>query len=201
MWVWVNSGRWWSVSIVNISSFISITTLSLFFTGPISTPAAFLSIRYYAVIIIHVAPQIKQQQSKHLWLQSPLTPGTLVGKDDLLLFWFSSGQSLSPVQLFATPCTAARQPSLSITNSQSLLLNSCQWCHSTISSSVVPLLWWVALKNVNKLTVLSFWFFYSGCLTSFRRLPSSIQGERCNKVYHLHWTSWVILHALLAYWL
>ena len=37
------------------------------------------------------------------------------------LFQFSSVQSLSRVQLFATPWTAARQPSLSITNSQSLL--------------------------------------------------------------------------------
>ena len=34
---------------------------------------------------------------------------------------FSSVQSLSPVQLFATPWTATRQASLSITNSQSLL--------------------------------------------------------------------------------
>ena len=34
---------------------------------------------------------------------------------------FSSVQSLSRVQLFATPWTAARQSSLSITNSQSLL--------------------------------------------------------------------------------
>ena len=34
---------------------------------------------------------------------------------------FSSVQSLSHVQLFATPWTAARQASLSITNSQSLL--------------------------------------------------------------------------------
>ena len=34
---------------------------------------------------------------------------------------FSSVQSLSRVQLFATPCTAARQASLSITNSWSLL--------------------------------------------------------------------------------
>ena len=33
----------------------------------------------------------------------------------------SSVQSLSRVQLFATPCTAARQASLSITNSQGLL--------------------------------------------------------------------------------
>ena len=34
---------------------------------------------------------------------------------------FSSVQSLSCVQLFATPWTAARQASLSITNSRSLL--------------------------------------------------------------------------------
>ena len=36
-------------------------------------------------------------------------------------FFFSSVQSLSRVQLFATPWIAARQASLSITNSQSLL--------------------------------------------------------------------------------
>ena len=36
-------------------------------------------------------------------------------------FWFSSVQSLSCVQLFATPWTVARQASLSITNSRSLL--------------------------------------------------------------------------------
>ena len=39
----------------------------------------------------------------------------------MLLFSFSSVQSLSHVQLFATPWTAAHQASLSITNSQSLL--------------------------------------------------------------------------------
>ena len=38
-----------------------------------------------------------------------------------LITQFSSVQSLSPVQLFATPWTAAHQTSLSITNSQSLL--------------------------------------------------------------------------------
>ena len=37
------------------------------------------------------------------------------------LFQFSSVQSLSHVQLFVTPWTEARQASLSITNSQSLL--------------------------------------------------------------------------------
>ena len=52
----------------------------------------------------------------------------------------SSVQSLSRVWLFATPPTAACQAFLSITNSQSLL-NSCplsQWCHPSISSSVIP---------------------------------------------------------------
>ena len=38
---------------------------------------------------------------------------------------FSSVQSLSRVQLFATPWTAARQASLSITNSRSLLTHVC----------------------------------------------------------------------------
>ena len=53
---------------------------------------------------------------------------------------FSSVQSLSCVQLFATPWTAACQASLSITNSQSLP-KPCplsQWYHQTISSSVIP---------------------------------------------------------------
>ena len=49
---------------------------------------------------------------------------------------FSSLQSLSPVQLFATSWAAACQVSLSINNALSLL-DSCplsQWCHPTISS-------------------------------------------------------------------
>ena len=47
---------------------------------------------------------------------------------------------LSRVQLFSAPWTAAHHTSLSFTISWSLL-NSCplsQWCHSTLSSSVVP---------------------------------------------------------------
>ena len=52
---------------------------------------------------------------------------------------FSSVQLLSHVLLFVTPWTIARQASLSITNSQSLLklMSTSQWCHSTISSSVI----------------------------------------------------------------
>ena len=53
---------------------------------------------------------------------------------------FSSFQSLSPVQLFATPWNVARQASLSIINSQSLLrlMSIESWCHPTISSSAIP---------------------------------------------------------------
>ena len=57
-----------------------------------------------------------------------------------MYLWFSSVQSLSRVRLFATPWIAARQASLSITNSQrwSNSWPSSQWCHPAISSSVVP---------------------------------------------------------------
>ena len=52
---------------------------------------------------------------------------------------FSSIQKLSHVWLFATPWTAACQDSLSITNSRSCSNSypSSQWCHPTISSSVI----------------------------------------------------------------
>ena len=53
---------------------------------------------------------------------------------------FSSVQLLSRVRLFATPCIAAHQVSLSITNSRnSIKLTSISWwCNPAISSSVVP---------------------------------------------------------------
>ena len=53
---------------------------------------------------------------------------------------FSSVRLFSHVWLFVISWTAARQASLSITNSW-VYSNSCplsQWCHPTISSSVVP---------------------------------------------------------------
>ena len=53
---------------------------------------------------------------------------------------FSSVRSRSCVRFFLTPWTAVCQASLSITNSWSLfkLMSSSQWCHPTISFSVVP---------------------------------------------------------------
>ena len=53
---------------------------------------------------------------------------------------FSSVQSFSCIRLFVTPWTAAHQASLSITKSHSLLklISISQWCHPTITSSVIP---------------------------------------------------------------
>ena len=67
---------------------------------------------------------------------------------------FSSVQSLSRVQLFVTPWTEACQASLSIANTWNLckLSPSSQWCHQTISCSVVS---------------------FSSCLHSFPALQSS----------------------------
>ena len=58
-----------------------------------------------------------------------------------ILYLFSSVRSISHVQLFGIPWTAARQTSLSITNFLSLLkfMSIESWCHPTISSSVAPL--------------------------------------------------------------
>ena len=54
--------------------------------------------------------------------------------------WFIAVQSLSCVQLFATPWTAACRAPLSSTISQSLLrfVSSDGRCHPTISSSAIP---------------------------------------------------------------
>ena len=54
-------------------------------------------------------------------------------------YFFSSVQLLSHVQLFVTPWTAAHPPCPSPT--PRVYPNSCpliQWCHPTISSSVIP---------------------------------------------------------------
>ena len=61
---------------------------------------------------------------------------------------FSSVQSLSPVQLFVSPCIAARQASLSITNFQSLTKfmsiesvmpsNHLILCHPLLPPSIFP---------------------------------------------------------------
>ena len=63
-----------------------------------------------------------------------------------ILIQYSSVKSLSCVRLIATPWTAALQASLSITQLARGCSNSCpssQWCHPTISSSVIPFSSWL----------------------------------------------------------
>ena len=82
---------------------------------------------------------------------------------------FSSVQSLSCVQLFATPCTAARPPSPSPT--PGVHSNSCplsQGCHPIISSSVVPF--------SSRLQSLYLIFCTSYSPTSILPLPSSLSS-------------------------
>ena len=60
----------------------------------------------------------------------------------MLHFLYSSVQSLSHVWLFVTPWTAARQASLSCPSPTPRVYSnsrpSSQWCHPTISFSVIP---------------------------------------------------------------
>ena len=99
---------------------------------------------------------------------------------------FSSVQSLSCVQLFATPWTAARQASLSITNSRSLLRLMCIelvmssnhliLCQPLLLLSIFPSIRVFSNKSVLHIRLPNYWSFsfsispsneYSG-LISFR---------------------------------
>ena len=106
---------------------------------------------------------------------------------------FGSVQSLSCVQLFATPWTAAHQASLSFTISWTLLkLMSIerQWCHLTVLSCVVPFC--LQSSPASGSFPLS-WLFVSGGQrirdsASASVLPMSIQDW-----FPLEWASWISL--------
>ena len=82
---------------------------------------------------------------------------------------FSSVQSLSRVQLFATPWTAARQASLSITNSQSLLKfmsiklvmpsSHLILCHPLLPPSVFPSIRVFSNESVLRIRWPKYWSF------------------------------------------
>ena len=71
----------------------------------------------------HVADPLCSTVETNTMLESNYTPIHFLKYNEYLIlkYIFSSVQSLSHVQLFATPWTAAHQVSLSITSSQSLL--------------------------------------------------------------------------------
>ena len=108
---------------------------------------------------------------------------------------FSSAKTLSRIWLFTTPWTAARQASLSITNS-GVYPNPCplsQWCHPTISSSVVPFFSCPQSFPVSGSFPMSQLFASGGQSTgvsaSTSVLPKNTQD------WSLGWTAWVSLQS------
>ena len=108
----------------------------------------------------------------------------------------SSVQSLSHVHLFATPWIAARQASLSITNSRvhSDPRPSSHWCHPDISSFVVPFSSCPQSLPASESFPLSQLFAWSGQNTgvsaSASFLPKKSQGWSPSE-----WTGWLSLQS------
>ena len=117
---------------------------------------------------------------------------------------FSSAQSLSHVQLFATPRTSARQASLSITNSQSLLKlmsvesvmpsNHLILCHPILlSPSVFPSIRVFSSKLFLRIRWPKYWSFSFSPSNEYSALISfridwldllAIQGTRKSLLQH-----------------
>ena len=101
-------------------------------------------------------------------------------------------QSLSGVRLFGTPCTAARQASLSFTISQRLLrlMSIDSVMHPTISSSVVPFSSCLQSFPASGSFLMSQLFASGGQSigTSASFLPMNIQG-----CFPLGLTGWISL--------
>ena len=98
-----------------------------------------------------------------------------------MFFTFSSAQLLSRVRLFATPWTALRQASLSITNSQSLLKlmsvesvmpsNHLIFCQPLLlSPSIIPSIRVFSNESVLRIRSPKYWSF------SFSISPSNDSG-------------------------
>ena len=106
-----------------------------------------------------------------------------------------SVQSLSRVQLFVTPWTAAHQASLSITNSQSLLKLMCIesvmpsnrliFCHPLLLPSIFP-----SIRVFSNESVLRIRWPNIGVSASASVLPMNIQGW-----FPLGWTGWISLQS------
>ena len=91
--------------------------------------------------------------------------------------------------LFATPWTAARQASLSITSSQSL-----QWCHPTISSSVIPF-----FSRFQSFPASGYFpvsqFFASGGQSIGVSASASVLPMNTQDWFPLGWTGWISLQS------
>ena len=107
-----------------------------------------------------------------------------------------SDQSLSPVQLFATPWTAALQASLSITT-PGVYSNSCPlscWCHPTISSSVVPSSSRLHSFSATGSFQMSQLFAWGGQSTGVSAL-ASFRTKKSQGWSPSEWTGWIFLQS------
>ena len=112
---------------------------------------------------------------------------------------FSSVQSLSHAQLFATPWTAAPRPpypspTLGV-DSNSCPLN--QWCHPTISTSVIPFSSHLqSFSSSGSLQIRK--FFKSGGQNIGDSALASVLPMNIQDRFPLGWTGWI---SLLSKWL
>ena len=109
---------------------------------------------------------------------------------------FNSVQSLSHVQLFETPWTAARQDSLSITNSQSLL--KLMSIESVIPSNHLilchPLLLLPSIFPSIRAFLMS-QFFASGGQSIVVSTSASVLPRNIQDWFPLGWTCWISLQS------
>ena len=115
---------------------------------------------------------------------------------DIYIYQFSSVQSLSHVQLFATPWTAACQASLSVTNS-GVHPNPCAlswWCHPTISSSVFPF-YSCAQSFPASWSFPMSQLFASGGQSIGVSASTSVLPMNTQDLSPLGWTSWISLQS------
>ena len=114
----------------------------------------------------------------------------------LISVQFSSVQSLSRVQHFVTPLTAARQASLSITTPRAYS-DSCplSWrCHPAISSSVIPffsLLQSFPASGSFQMSQL----FTSGGQSIGVSASTSVLSMNIQDLFPLGWTGWISLQS------
>ena len=114
-----------------------------------------------------------------------------------LKFWLpSSVQSLSHIRLFATPWTAAHQASLSITNSWEFTQTRrlSQWCHPTISSSVIPFSSCLQSFSASESFQMS-QHFASGGQSIGVSASTSVLAINTQDCSPLGWTGWISLQS------
>ena len=106
-----------------------------------------------------------------------------------------SVQSLSRIQLFVTPQTAAHQASLSFTNSRSLLKH-VHWirCHPTISSSVVSFSSCLRSFPASGSFPMSQLFAWGGQSTGVSALASFLP-KKSHGWSPSEWTGWISLQS------